>query len=248
MVIQAISIIPARMASTRLPGKPLATIAGAPMIVHVLRAAERAETGPVYVACAEQEIADAVAAQGGNAVLTCPDHPSGTDRIAEALEKIDPDHHYDVVVNVQGDLPTMSPQIIQDVLRPLVNPEMDMATLVAPIESAEELHNPNVVKAVVSFDEKRDTGRALYFTRAPAPSGEGPHWHHIGIYAYRRETLRRFTALPASPLEQQERLEQLRALEAGMVIGVAISHTVPFGVDTPEDLEKARKLLGEYDE
>lgn len=240
---QPIVLIPARMASTRLPGKPLADIAGEAMIVHVWRRATRSGVGRVAVACAEPEIVAAVTAAGGEAVMTRPDHPSGSDRIHEALERLDPDGSCDAVVNLQGDLPTIDPAIVRAVLRPLADPTVDIATLVAPIAEARERDDPNVVKAVVSLGAGADTGRAIYFSRAPVPWGGGPCFHHIGIYAYRRAALDRFVALPPGVIEQRERLEQLRALENGLRIDAVVVDTVPFGVDTPEDLERARALL-----
>ncbi|HOT82101.1 MAG TPA: 3-deoxy-manno-octulosonate cytidylyltransferase [Candidatus Defluviicoccus seviourii] len=239
----SIIMIPARMASTRLPGKPLADILGAPMIVHVWRRACEADAGPVVVACAEPEIADAVTAAGGRAVLTSPDLPSGSDRIFAALETVDPDRRFDTVVNLQGDLPTIDPVAIHAALKPLADPEVDIATLVALIADAEERDDPNVVKAVVALAPAADTGRALYFSRCPVPWGEGAHYHHIGIYAYRRAALARFVKLPPGILEKRERLEQLRALENGMRIDAALVETVPFGVDTQSDLERARMVL-----
>ncbi|MGY4305763.1 3-deoxy-manno-octulosonate cytidylyltransferase (CMP-KDO synthetase) [Bradyrhizobium sp. USDA 4369] len=237
-------LIPARMASTRLPGKPLLDIAGVPMIVQVLRRAQEAAIGRVAVATDTPEIAAAVAAAGGEVVMTKPDHPSGSDRIYEALRKLDPAGEAEIVVNLQGDFPTIDPQNISDVLPPLADPAVDIATLAAEIHTEEESLNPNVVKAVGSPLGGRRM-RALYFTRATAPHGDGPRYHHIGLYAYRRAALERFVSLPPSPLEQQERLEQLRALEAGMRIDVMIVDAVPRGVDTPADLETARRLLSE---
>lgn len=238
-LLHPIILIPARMASTRLPGKPLADICGMPMIVQVMLRAQEAEQGPVVVAAAEKEIAGAVEKAGGVAALTDPSHPSGSDRIWEALQKIDPNGAYDVVVNVQGDLPTLDPALIKAAVAVLENPEVDIATLVCEIKDPQERTNPNVVKVV-----KGQGSRALYFTRATAPHGEGPLYHHIGLYAYRRAALKRFVALPPSMLEKREKLEQLRALEHGMRIDVAVVDTVPLGVDTPEDLEKARAVLG----
>ena len=235
-------LIPARMASTRLPGKPLLDIAGLPMIVHVLRKAEAARIGRVAVATDTPEIADAVRAHGGEAVLTRPDHPSGSDRIFEALGRLDPNRVAEIVVNLQGDFPTISIDNIRDVLPPLADPAVDIATLAAEIHTEEEASNPNVVKAVGSPLGGRRL-RALYFTRARAPHGDGPRYHHIGLYAYRRAALERFVGLPPSALEQQEKLEQLRALEAGMRIDITVVDTVPRGVDTPDDLETARKIL-----
>ena len=238
-----IVLIPARMASLRLPGKPLADIAGRPMIVHVLERAEAAAIGPVVVACAEPAIADAVESAGGRAVLTRPDHASGSDRIFEALQAIDPAGEHDAVVNLQGDLPTLAPALPARALALLADPAVDVGTLAAEIADPAERSDPNVVKAVVSCQPGSTQGRALYFTRATAPSGEGPLWHHIGLYAYRREALARFVTLPPSPLERRERLEQLRVLEDGMRIEVAFVDTVPLGVDTPAQLARARALI-----
>ena len=235
-------LIPARMASTRLPGKPLLDIAGLPMIVQVLRRAQEDNIGRVAVATDTKEIADAVIAHGGEAVMTRPDHPSGSDRIYEASCKLDPAGEAEIVVNLQGDFPTILPQNIRDVLLPLSDPAVDIATLAAQIHTAEEDAAPSVVKAVGSPIGERRL-RALYFTRATAPHGDGPRYHHIGLYAYRRAALERFVSLPPSPLELQEKLEQLRALEAGMRIDIGIVDTVPRGVDTPPDLETARRLL-----
>ncbi len=236
-------LIPARMASTRLPGKPLLEIAGAPMIVQVWRRAVAADIGPVAVAAAEPEIVAAVTAAGGRAVLTRADHPSGSDRISEALGRLDPDGHHDVVVNVQGDLPTLEPGAIRTALLPLAEADVAIATLVAAIADPAERDDPNVVKAVVALDGTARTGRALYFSRSAVPWGEGPLWHHIGLYSYRREALARFVALPPGVLERRERLEQLRALEAGLRIDAARVESVPLGVDTAADLERARAIL-----
>ena len=235
-------LIPARMAATRLPGKPLLDIGGVPMIVHVLRRAEAAMIGRVAVATDTPEIASVVKSHGGEAIMTRADHPSGSDRSFEALQALDPEGKIEIVVNLQGDFPTISPDNIRDVLPPLADPAVDIATLAAEIHSDEEATNPNVVKAVGSPIGPRRL-RALYFTRATAPSGDGPRYHHIGLYAYRRAALERFVRLPPSALERQEKLEQLRALEAGMRIDVMIVDTVPRGVDTPADLETARQLL-----
>jgi len=235
-------LIPARMASSRLPGKPLMDIGGLPMIVHVLRRAEEAAIGRVAVATDTEEIAAAVKAHGGEVVMTSPDHPSGSDRVFEAMEKLDPEAKAEIVINLQGDFPTISPQNIRDVLPPLEDAAVDIATLAAEIHTEEESLAPSVVKAVgSSLGGKRM--RALYFTRATAPHGDGPRYHHIGLYAYRRAALARFVKLPPSPLELQEKLEQLRALEAGMRIDITIVDTVPRGVDTPADLETARRIL-----
>jgi 3-deoxy-manno-octulosonate cytidylyltransferase (CMP-KDO synthetase) len=235
-------LIPARMAATRLPGKPLMDIAGLPMIVHVLRSAEEADIGRVAVATDTPEIASVVEAHGGTAVMTRPDHPSGSDRIFEAAETLDPRREAEIVVNLQGDFPTITPETIRQVMPPLEDPAVDIATLASEIHSEEEDRAPSVVKAVgTSLGGKRM--RALYFTRATAPHGEGPRYHHIGLYAYRRPALQRFVSLPPSPLEKQEKLEQLRALEAGMRIDIMIVDTVPRGVDMPDDLETARRIL-----
>lgn len=235
-------LIPARLAATRLPNKPLADIAGEPMILHVWRRAVEAGIGPVVVATDTPEIVQVVEAAGGLAVLTRPDHPSGSDRLAEALESIDPEGRHDVVVNVQGDLPTIDPAIIGAAVVPLADRAVDIVTLCAPITEPEEADNPNVVKLVGHEIGPRRL-RALYFTRARAPYGPGPLWHHIGLYAYRRKALTRFVALPPGELETREKLEQLRALEAGMRIDAVVVDDLPLGVDTPADLEKARALM-----
>jgi 3-deoxy-manno-octulosonate cytidylyltransferase (CMP-KDO synthetase) len=242
MANDVLILIPARMASTRLPGKPLADIGGLPMIVQVLRRAEEAKLGPVVVACDDEIIAAAVEKAGGRAILTRADHPSGSDRIFEALGIVDPESRVRVVINVQGDLPTIAPADIAAALAPLKDPAVDIATLAAEIKNVGERNNPNVVK-VVGSELAPGHLRALYFTRATAPSGDGPLYHHIGLYAYRRAALERFVKLPPSPLERRERLEQLRALEAGMRIDVAIVDSVPLGVDTPAELETARAML-----
>ncbi|MBV9782529.1 MAG: 3-deoxy-manno-octulosonate cytidylyltransferase [Acidisphaera sp.] len=241
--MKPIIVIPSRLASTRLPGKPLADIHGRAMILHVLDRAREAEIGPVAVACADAEIADAVTAAGGQAVLTDPSLPSGSDRVQAALAVLDPQGVHDVVVNLQGDLPTIPAVQLRAVLTPLADPAIDIATLVAPIEDPEEAAAPSVVKAACAFDRGRAVSPALYFSRAAIPAGEGPLWHHIGVYAYRRPSLARFVALPESPLERREKLEQLRALEAGMRIACARVDHAPFGVDTPADLARARHVL-----
>jgi 3-deoxy-manno-octulosonate cytidylyltransferase (CMP-KDO synthetase) len=242
MTDDVLIIIPARMAATRLPGKPLLDIAGEPMILHVLRRAQAAKLGPVVVATDAEVIAACVEKAGGRAVMTRADHPSGSDRIYEALDIVDPDRRAKIIVNVQGDLPTLPPADVKAALGPLSDPAVDIATLAAEISSAEDGFNPNVVKVVGTQVAPRRL-RALYFTRAPAPYGEGPLYHHIGLYAFRRAALVRFVALPPSPLERRERLEQLRALEAGMRVDVTIVDSVPLGVDTPDDLERARSLV-----
>ncbi|MGY3342219.1 MULTISPECIES: 3-deoxy-manno-octulosonate cytidylyltransferase [unclassified Bradyrhizobium] len=235
-------LIPARMASTRLPGKPLKDIVGLPMIIHVLRRAQEAAVGRVAVATDTQEIADAVTADGGVAVMTSPNHLNGSARIHEATQKLDPGGQAEIVINLQGDFPTITTDNIRDVLPPLEDPAVDIATLASQIHTEEEDLAPSVVKAIgTSLGGRRM--RALYFTRATAPAGNGPRYHHIGLYAYRRAALERYVSLPPSPLELQESLEQLRALEAGMRIDFTIVDTVPRGVDTPADLETARRIL-----
>jgi len=226
------------MQATRLPGKPLADINGRPMIAHVIDRAKEADIGPVVVAAAETEIAEAAEQYGAKAVLTDPDLPSGSDRIKAALDSLDKDRKYDVDINVQGDIPTISPLSIRAALTPLEEPSVDISTLVAEIKIQEELLNPNVVKAVLAA-----SGRALYFSRALVPTGSGPVYHHIGLYGYRRKALERFVQLQPSPLELRERLEQLRALEDGMVISAAVVDDIPLGVDDRDDLERARVQL-----
>lgn len=246
--MRPIVIIPARLASTRLPNKPLADIAGKPMIVHVLERAAAAQVGPVAVACAEEEVAGAVRAAGGEAVLTDPALPSGSDRIHQALQRLDPQGSFDVVVNVQGDLPTLPPADITAALAPLEEEDCAIGTLAAMIKRDEERRSPNVVKIAAALSPERPIARALYFSRAPIPWAGAedrlPLYHHIGLYAYRRSALEQFVALPPSPLERRESLEQLRALEAGFRIDVALVDSVPLGVDTPADLERARRVLG----
>ncbi|WP_309086363.1 3-deoxy-manno-octulosonate cytidylyltransferase [Chelativorans sp.] len=241
----AIILIPARMASTRLPGKPLTDIAGKPMIAQVAARAVESGVGRVVVATDTPEVADAARAEGVEAVMTRADHQSGSDRIFEALQTLDPGRTSEIIINLQGDLPTIPPEDIRAVMRPLEGAQTEIATLGVEIEDEEEKANPNVVKIVgAPLGGAGGTRlRALYFTRATAPWGEGPLYHHIGIYAYRRAALERFVALPPATLEQRERLEQLRALEAGMRIDVEIVRSVPLGVDTPADLERARQIL-----
>ncbi len=239
---KAVVLIPARMASTRLPGKPLADIGGKPMIVQVALRAREAGAGRIVVAVDDEQVFSAVKNAGFDVMMTRDDHQSGSDRIFEALQKADPYGKAEYVINVQGDLPTIEAETIRASLRPLENAAVDIATLTVEITDEEEKTNPNVVKVVGSpLSESRL--RALYFTRTTAPYGDGPLYHHIGLYTYRRAALETFVSLPPSPLEKRERLEQLRALEAGMRIDAEIVSSVPLGVDTPHDLEKARKIL-----
>jgi 3-deoxy-D-manno-octulosonate cytidylyltransferase len=235
-------VIPARMAATRLPNKPLADINGKPMVVHVWERAMEAAIGPVLVATDSTDIARAITAAGGRAVMTRADHPSGSDRVQEAVDIADPDGRHDVVVNLQGDFPTIDPRAIAVAILPLSDPAVDIATLAAEIVDEDERTANSVVKLIGSHVSAHRM-RALYFTRATAPTGPGPLYHHIGLYAYRRKALQRFVSLPPSPLEVREKLEQLRAIEAGMRIDVAIVDHVPRGVDTPGDLIIARELL-----
>jgi 3-deoxy-manno-octulosonate cytidylyltransferase (CMP-KDO synthetase) len=240
-----IILIPARLAATRLPGKPLADIAGTPMIVHVWRRAVAAEAGSVVVACGDPEIAEVVEAAGGRAVLTDPQLPTGSDRIHQAIARIDPRRRHDAVVNVQGDLPLLDPAAVRLALAGLADPETDIATLAAVIEDDAALADTSVNKVAAGFADPTRPARALYFSRAAVPWGEGPHYEHIGLYAYRRAALERFVGLPRGILEQRERLEQLRALEAGMRISVSLIEVGRLGVqvDTPADLERARQLM-----
>ena len=242
MADDVLILIPARMAATRLPGKPLLDIAGLPMIVHVMRRAQAAGLGPVVIATDAEAVAACVEKAGGRAIMTRMDHASGSDRIYEALGIVDPNAQAKIVINMQGDLPTLPPADLKAALGPLSDPAVDIATLAAEIKKPEERTNPNVVK-VIGTPVLPGRLRALYFTRATAPSGDGPLYHHVGLYAYRRAALAKFVALPPSPLEKREKLEQLRALEAGMRIDVAIVDSVPLGVDTPEELEIARAIL-----
>ena len=235
-------LIPSRMASTRLPGKPLADINGCPMIVQVYKRASEADIGRVVVAADDQAIIDAVLAAGGEAIMTRADHTNGSDRIHEAMEAIDPDGKHDVIINVQGDLPTIDLQSIQATCKVLEKDNVDISTIAVEISEDAEKTNPNVVK-VVGTPLQDGSLKALYFTRATAPYGDGPLYHHIGLYGYKREALKRYVSLSPSTLEMRESLEQLRALEAGMSIEVALVDTIPLGVDTPADLEKARTLL-----
>ena len=251
-------VIPARMQATRLPNKPLAMIAGEPMIVQVWRRAMESGVGDVVVACDGEEIAAAIRAVGGVAIVTDPDLPSGSDRVWEAVElfvgagapgaadarNAKSGNSYDIIINLQGDVPTLEPRLLHEILLPLADPSVDIATLAAIITDPEEHHNPSVVKIVLGTSNPPNH-RALYFSRATVPAGEGQRYHHIGVYAYRRAALEKFVTLPPSPLELREKLEQLRALEAGMRIDARVVDTVPLGVDTLEDLAKARKLMGD---
>ena len=239
-----IVVIPARMASTRLPGKPLALINGKAMILHMLDRGREAAIGPVAVACGDPEIAEAVRAYGGQAVLTDPALPSGSDRVHAALAELDPDGAYDIVINLQGDFPTLDPQGLRLVVTPLADPKVDIGTLVVPIRDEVEAGTASFVKAACAFAPGQTIAPALYFSRQVIPWGLGPRWHHVGIYAYRRAVLDRYVSLPPSPLEQREQLEQLRALEDGMRIACVRMEHGPFGVDTMEDLERARDILG----
>jgi 3-deoxy-manno-octulosonate cytidylyltransferase (CMP-KDO synthetase) len=241
--LNPIVVIPVRMASRRLPGKPLADIHGTPMVVHVLRRAAEAALGPVVVACAEAEVAAAVAAAGGRAVMTAPELPSGSDRVRAALGELDPEGRHDVVVNLQGDRPEMPASAIRAALEPLANPEVDIGTIAYEISDPAQRRDADVVKAVIALAPGARAGRALYFSRLPAPGGEGPMYHHEGIYAFRRRALERFVSLAPGWLERREDLEQLRALEAGMRIDVALVDSIPRGVDTPADLEGARARM-----
>lgn len=238
----ALVVIPSRMAATRLPQKPLADIAGKPMIVRVLEQALAADIGPVTVACDDQRILEAVRDHGGNAVLTRPDHESGSDRIHEAARLVDPDGRHDVILNLQGDVPLIEPAAIRAAFAPLADPEVQIGTIMTEIRTEEDRQDPSFVKAVVTAIAGARY-RALYFTRATAPTGPGPLFQHIGVYAYRRSALDLFVSLPPSPLEQREKLEQLRALEAGMRIDVSLVDSAPMDVNTPQDLERARKAL-----
>ena len=237
-----IIVIPARLKARRLPNKPLADLHGSPMIEHVWRRAVEAAVGPVIVACGDTEIADAIRHAGGNAIMTDPDCPSGSDRVFEAVSIYDEDGTFDIVINLQGDLPTMDPRVLRTVLTPLEKEAVDIASLAGPL-TGDDLENPNVVKAVLDKPRDQSIGRALAFTREKAAYAVGHAFHHIGIYAYRRSVLERFVSLPQSPNERRERLEQLRALDAGMRIDVACVDTIPFGVDTPADLARVRAML-----
>lgn len=242
----ALVIIPTRLAATRLPNKPLADICGKPMIVHVWEKAVQANVGPVIVASADQAILDVIQALGGEGVLTDPALPTGTDRVKAAMDLYDPQEKYSHIINIQGDLPTLEPSLVRESLEPFKDPLVDMATLGTLIEDPHELTDTNVVKISLSLGEGKDIGRALYFSRNLIPSGEGPHYHHIGLYAYTRACLNRYVSLPVNPIEVRERLEQLRALAHGLRIDVKVVKTkAPFGVDTSADLEKAIRVIGQ---
>ena len=244
--LSPVIIIPARMAASRLPGKPLADIAGKPMIQHVLERAMAADIAPVWVATDDDAIIEAVRAAGGNAVKTRADHPSGSDRTFEAVERIDPDRQFDVILNLQGDLPELDPMIPATLLATAARSQAALSTLVTTADD-EEAARPQIVKAVVSWQDGTSDpriGTALYFSRAPVPTGDAPKYHHIGVYGWRREALARFVELPPSPLEMAEKLEQLRVLEAGMTIAVAEIDAAPAGVDTEDDLAATRHRLG----
>ena len=245
-----IIVIPARLRATRLPGKPLADIAGVPMVVRVWRRAVAAEAGPVVVACGDRQIADVIEAAGGRAVLTDPELPTGSDRVHQAISRLDPGRVHDAVVNVQGDVPMLDPAAVRQALAGLVDPDTDIATLAALIEDEAALADESVNKVAAGFADPGRPARALYFSKAPIPWGEGPHYEHIGLYAYRRAALDRFVGLPRGVLEQRERLEQLRALEAGMRISVSLIDAACLGVqvDTLADLERARQLIQQMPE
>lgn len=236
-------VIPARMASTRLPGKPLADIHGRPMIAHVVERAREADLGPVVVACCDEPVYRAARLCGATAVMTRPDHVSGSDRIYEALRTVDPHGRHDAVINIQGDLPTIDPAAVRAVFAPLSTEDVDIATLVAEIRDPDEIDNPNVVKVALALADGHNCGRALYFSRRAIPAGPGPLYHHIGLYGFRTAALERFVALPPGVLEMREKLEQLRALEAGMRIDAVRVDSVPLGVDTAADLDRARRIL-----
>lgn len=244
-MIQPLVIIPARLASSRLPGKPLADIAGTPMIIRVLDAARAAGVGRVVVAAADQAIYDAVCKAGGEAVLTPPELPSGSDRVWHAVQQIDARGKHEFIINLQGDLPTFPPQHLKILAQIMVNPMFDLGTLVAPVTSEDEKKASSVVKVACSFDATQQHALGLYFSREALPWGEGPFWHHVGVYCWRRNALKQFVSLPESGLEKREKLEQLRALEAGLRIGCARIPQAPFGVDTPQDLERARQIFSE---
>jgi len=238
-----IVVIPARMASTRLPGKPLADIHGLPMIIHVWRRAVAANVGQVLVAAAENDIAETIRAAGGDAIVTDPSLPSGSDRIAEALRLRDPDQRFSFVVNLQGDLPAIDALSIQRCLAGLVNEPAEISTIAARIETETDLANPDIVKAITPLSDEREVAFARDFVRQIGPEHAAPYWHHIGVYAYRRSALDHFVSLPVSAREAERNLEQMRALDNGMSIVVVRVESVPLGVDTPAQLETARQML-----
>jgi 3-deoxy-manno-octulosonate cytidylyltransferase (CMP-KDO synthetase) len=247
-ITNPIVLIPARLAATRLPNKPLALIAGVPMIVHVWRRAVAAGVGPVVVACGDRIIAEVIEREGGRAVLTDPALPTGSDRVQAAITLIDPERAHNAVINVQGDMPMLDPLAIRLALAALAEADADIATLAAPITDPAALHDTSVNKVVAGFADPRRPARALYFSKAVVPWGEGPHYEHIGLYAYRRAALDRFVTLPRGIIEQRERLEQLRALEAGMHISVSLVDPAQLGVqvDTPADLARAQILMKDW--
>ncbi len=240
--LNPIIVIPTRLAATRLPNKPLADINGKPMITHVYERAMAADLGPVLVAAGDQAIVDVITKANGKAVLTDPGLPSGSDRIWAALQQTDPKGLHEVIINLQGDLPDIEPSTLQAILNLMQDSKVDIATAAARIPNLNEAEKPNVVKVAMHQYGPR-SGRALYFSRSLIPHGDGDHWHHIGIYAYRRKALEKFIASPPSALEIREKLEQLRALELGLRIDVALVNRVPIAIDTPEDLELARKII-----
>ena len=246
MALDPIILIPARLGAVRLPGKPLAAIGGVAMIVRVLRRAEAAGVGPVAVAAGDREIVEIVERAGGRAVLTDPALPSGSDRIMAALQALDPHGRHDTVINLQGDMPFVAPEVVAACARVLATtPQADISTVVAPEASPDDRDNADVVKAVLALAADGRGGRALYFTRSHL-YGEGPIWRHVGVYGYRREALARFTAATPSPLERREKLEQLRALELGLRIDAAVVATAPISVDTPDDLAAARRAAAGF--
>lgn len=240
-----IVVIPARLAARRLPGKPLADIHGEPMIVHVWRRAMEAKIGHVLVAAGDLAIADAVRAAGGDAIMTEPNLPSGSDRVAAALALRDPQARYSHVVNLQGDLPTIDPLSVQRCLAGLTNDSVDISTVAALIQDTADVANPNIVKAIAPLGPEREVAFARDFVRTVQEAHTPPFWHHIGIYAYRRSALEAFVGLPQSAREKERSLEQMRALDNGMKIAVVRVDTVPLGVDSPADLEAARLALKE---
>jgi 3-deoxy-manno-octulosonate cytidylyltransferase (CMP-KDO synthetase) len=241
--MKILTLIPARLGSTRLPNKPLADISGSPMIVQVIQRALDAGITDICVAAAEKEIVEVVEKAGGKAILTDPGQPSGTDRIYEAFKKMHHNQEVDIIVNLQGDLPTIEPKVIKAAIDLIKEGNYDITTAVCEIKDEEEKNNPNVVKAIINWNSDERTGSATNFTRETKAAADGKYYHHIGLYVYKRAALEKFVGLPQSDNEKRERLEQLRALDKGMKIGVIKTDTVPLGVDTPEDLEKARKIL-----